>query len=156
MYGRSNIFTRSSASNNSGPVHSIGNSGYNSGGNGYNQNSGYNAGYNSNTGYNSNFNNSSYNSPGGYNNSNSNGYRQGGQLGSYRTDYKYEEPPSYISMAVPVWKDYPPATILAKEEVLHFTPTELRIEDYYLMQKRNLKPIHEEKLREAIRKQCFN
>ena len=97
MYGRNSIFTNSNTSSYS------------------------------NNNNNSNYNNNSSNYNSSY--SNNNGYRNNNQkgLGSYRLDYKYEEPPNYLVNSVPQWKDNLPASIVAREETIHLTTTELRI-----------------------------
>lgn len=73
--------------------------------------------YNSNNN-NSNSNNNSYN-----NNFNSSYNRNEERLGSYRGDYKYEEPPTYLTAIISNWKSYPPLSIVTREEFLHLTVT---------------------------------
>lgn len=107
----------------------------------------------------------SNNSSGNYGSSNYGGssnnysnYRTNTQkgIGSYRLDYRYEEPPSYLTNCVAQWKENLPSSIVAREETIHLTTTELRIEDYYIIRKKELKSNHETRLREAIRNDCFN
>jgi len=129
MYGRNNIFSRDS------------NGGSSSHGN--NNSSSSNNYFSS---YGNNYSNNQYGSNRYDNN----------KLGSYRLDYRYEEPPSYITSLVSIWKEIPPSTIVSKEETLHMTITELRIEDYYMIRKKQLKSTHEDRIKDAFRKDCFN
>jgi hypothetical protein len=63
----------------------------------------------------------------------------GGKVGSQRLEYRTGEPAPYLLSMVAQWKDQPPSSIVTREETLHLTPTELRIEDYFLMRRKQLK-----------------
>ena len=70
----------------------------------------------SNSSYNNNNNNnnsSNYNSS-NYNNSYNQYNRNEEKLGSYRGEYKHDEPPSYLTSIIPNWKSYPPVSITTR------------------------------------------
>jgi hypothetical protein len=84
--------------------------------------------------------------------SSNNSYGGNTQVGSYRLEYKFEEPPTYITSVFTQWRDFAPSSIVTKEQVLHLSITEFRTEDYFLIRKKQLKSLQEERVRDAIRK----
>lgn len=68
--------------------------------------------------YNTYSNSSNYNNNSNNNSSNYNSYSQYNRneekLGSYRGEYKHDEPPSYLTSIIPNWKSYPPISITTR------------------------------------------
>eukprot|EP00919_Chromeraceae_sp_WS-2016_P072320 GHVR01171096.1.p1 GENE.GHVR01171096.1~~GHVR01171096.1.p1 ORF type:complete len:144 (-),score=5.94 GHVR01171096.1:356-787(-) len=143
MYGRqtpsNNIFTRNSNST----------SNYNTPSNNYNSSNNYNLS-SSNYGNSNNNNNLPYNS----NNSYSAGNKQ--TLGSYRLNYKPEEMSHHLSSMCTQWREMTPMSITSREETLHLSQTELRLEDYFMIRNGQLTSTHERAVKDAFRNGAFN
>lgn len=101
-------------------------------------------------------NNNNYGNNNYGNNNNNNNYGNQSRLGSNRLDYRYEEPQSYLTSIISQWRDQPPSSIVTREQTLHLTPTELRIEDYHCMRKQEIRSSLETRLKDAIQKEAFN
>lgn len=101
------------------------------------------------------------NSPFGNNNYGGNnhngGYNSSQKIGSYRV-YNYDS--SKISSALTSinhnWKEYTPNSINLREETLHLSPVEQRVEDYINIRKGWLEEKHKRALDTCITKNTFN
>jgi hypothetical protein len=72
-------------------------------------------------------------------------FNQGPQreiLGSYRVpDYKEDGGPSpFLKEYTVIWKEYTPSSIAIKDQTLHLSVTELRVEDYFMIRTNKLQP----------------
>ena len=54
------------------------------------------------------------------------------------------------------WADCPPLSFTTKQEVLHLSVTELRVEDYYMIRNKLVTPEHQQMVDRAINGSTYN